>query len=322
MRTLVIVNPAAGNGRTRSAWPDLRPRVEASLGTVSVACTRSPGDATRRTHQALRDGVDRIVAVGGDGTLNEVVNGFFCNGAPLRPNAVLTPLPLGTGSDFCRMLGLSPGTALDTAASVLDRPRIRPVDLGRARFVADDGTPAARWFLNVASFGLGGAVTHLVDRLPLPPGLGGGARYLAAILCGLVTSGTHRVSVTVDDAAWDLLAVREVAIANGAYVGGGLRIAPTAQVDDGWLDVVSVGALPVSTLLRHAVRFYRGAHLGLDGVRFARGRRIEACPAPTPNGGTGSAPHDAVVPLQLDGEPVGRLPATFTVVPGALRVQG
>lgn len=306
MHTLVIANPAAGGGRVRRRWPELKSQIEAALGPTPVQWTTERGSATALTRSALQNGVDRIVAVGGDGTLNEVVNGFFDAGDAIRPDAVLAPLPCGTGSDFCRTLGVS-----TDALAALDRSPVRRVDLGRARFTDPHGALVSRWFVNVASFGLGGSVVRTVDRMPAKAVLGGFLGYLGAILFGLATFGTPRVRLRVDDAPWASLAVRDVSIANGQFFGGGLRIAPAARLDDGCLDVVAVGDVPIRTLVRRAARFYHGTHLDLDGVRATHGRRIDA----EPEG-------DGAVPLQLDGEAVGRLPATFTVVPRALRVQG
>jgi YegS/Rv2252/BmrU family lipid kinase len=307
MRTCVIANPVAGQGRVRRLWPRLAPRLRAAAPDLTVRWTAAPGEATALTRTALEAGVDRIVMVGGDGTFHEVVNGFVgTDGRPLVPSARLVPLPCGTGNDFRRALGLPDGL---TAAGLLARDRLRTVDLLRVEYVAPDGAARTRVALNEASFGLSGRVLQLLDRGPrLLPGRA--LRYLGALLRALVTARPVPVALTLDGTPLPPTAVRLVAVANGPAFGDGIRIAPTAVPTDGRLDVTVINDRPLRAFLWHLPRFYRGTHLAVDGVSAFRGRRLTARPA-------GSAP----VWLEADGELLGHLPARIEVLPDVLPLQ-
>lgn len=270
--------------------------------------TTEATSAMALTRRALADGFDRIVAVGGDGTLHEVVNGFFDGTSPLAPEAVLVHLPFGTGGDFRRSLGVPTGW---DAVDQLTSDRIRRIDLIRAT-VTTDHDQKTRYVANIASFGLGGVVVRSMQRLRGTAFVGGLLSYLGAILHGLAVHTPPVVEIDVDDTSLGRLRIHNVAVANGHTFGGGLRIAPSARLDDGRLDVVVLRDLPIRTLLRHAHRFYRGTHPELDGVVTATGQRVVARPVDA----------DEPILLDLDGEPVGHLPATFEIVPDAIRVQG
>jgi len=306
-RTCAIVNPNAGGGRLRRQWPRLLRRLVALTDGLSVQWTTGPRSATLLTRSALQDGFDRILAIGGDGTLHEVVNGFFEGRTALAPEAILVHLPFGTGVDFRRSLGVP--TGLPSVAQ-LGSERIRRIDLIRTLVTTDAG-PQTRYVANIASFGLGGLVVQLMQHLQGSALVGGRLSYLGAILRGLAVHAPPLVDLAVDDAQIGRVRIHNVAVANGHTFGGGLRIAPRARIDDGRLDVVVLRDLPVRSLVRHAHRFYRGTHPGLDGVEIASGRRVVALPVDA-----------SPVPMDLDGEPFGRLPATFELVPAAIRVQG
>lgn len=306
MRACAIVNPAAGQGRVERLWPELLSRLRAGTTDLAVCKTTAAGEATTLTRTALSEDYDRIIAVGGDGTLHEVVNGYFQpDGTAIAAGPPLVPISCGTGTDFNRMLGGR--TGLD-AVAYLQSNRIRPVDLLRLDYTSLDGEPAQRYALNIASFGLSSSVVRAVNRggLPLP----GQLRYLGAILRALSAHAPFRVALTLDDRPLPDDPVRLVAIANGHSFGAGLRIAPNAMVDDGLLDVTILHDVPILRLLRSARRFYDGRHLSLDGVTAHRGRRLTVRPLT-----------DDPVWLEADGELLGRLPATVEVVPGAIRVQ-
>lgn len=306
--TVVILNPQAGGGRADRLWPTLRRTLDATVGSYATHRTQQPRDATRITRMALRRGAERIIAVGGDGTLNEVVNGFFDDGTPLASQAVLAPISCGTGSDFRR--SLQAPAAPDEAVRALLQNRTRMVDVGLLRYTTDAGRRAAQAFLNIASFGMGGAVDRIVHMLPGKAHVGGRMAYFYAILHTLARYQNQPVTLHVDDEPIFSGSIRTVAVANGRFFGGGLPIAPDAKLDDGLFDVIVLGDLPRRTLLRHLRRFYAGTHLSLEGVTVVRGRRITATPHT-----------DTPVLLDVDGEPMGQLPASFTIHPRALCIQ-
>ena len=306
MRTHVIVNPAAGNGRVRRLWPRLEPRLRTASPGLSVDWTTAPGEATSLTRAALDDGEERIVAVGGDGTLHEVVNGFFAaDGTPLAPAACLVPIPCGTGTDFRRALSIPTGVE---AVELLEKGQTEWIDLLRLQYTAPDGTRTQRYALNIASFGLSSRVVQAVarswDALP------GSLRYPVALLRALRAHRPCPVDLTLDGTPLEGAAIHLVAVANGHAFGGGIQIAPKARFDDGYLDVTILRDVPAWTLLRCLDRFYSGTHLSLKGVTAARGQYFTARPQT-----------DTPVWVEADGELLGQLPVTVEVVPEALQIQ-
>ena len=307
MRTHVIANPTAGRGRVRRLWPQIQSHLDHALPTCSVQWTEAPGDATALTRTALRDGVERVVAVGGDGTLHEVVNGFFAaDGTPIASSARLTPIACGTGNDFRRSLGIPEAPDV---GPLLAQSRVRPVDLLRVSSTAADGTKQQRYALNVVSFGLSSRVVETIHRgtVPLP---GRALQYLGALLYALVAHRPIPIALHLDGTPLPVSDIHLVAVGNGHTFGDGLKITPHAVPDDGALDVTVLGDHSLWPLLRHLPRLYRGTHLSLDAMTSHRGRRL-----------TARSPRTEPVWLEADGELVGHLPATIEVVPQALRLQ-
>jgi YegS/Rv2252/BmrU family lipid kinase len=306
MHTCAIVNPTAGGGRVRRVWPRLLSRLLDVTDSLSVRWTTGPDAATTLTRRALKEGTDRIVAVGGDGTLHEVVNGFFENQTRVAPAAVLAVVACGSGSDFRRTLGAPTGVR---AGDRLRSDRIVPLDVLRVEHPGSRRRRAGRYAINIASAGLSGTVVRRFSggRRLLPPRL----RYLGTALRALAADRPASVRLTLDGAPLPMGRVRLVVAANGHTFAAGLPIAPTATPQDGLLDLVVLRDMPVPTLLRHAHRFYRGAHTALAGVDTYRGRRLTITPTDS------SRP----VWTEADGEAVGRLPMNVEVVPRAIRVQ-
>ncbi|HOX46657.1 MAG TPA: diacylglycerol kinase family lipid kinase [Myxococcota bacterium] len=303
MKTLAVVNPHSANGATGRQWPELQAALRGALGEFEVRFTACSGNATTLVREALGAGVDRIVAVGGDGTNNEVVNGFFDGDRPIRPEAELGFLPRGTGGDFRKTLAI--GTALEACLPVLRAGRARPCDVGRTTFVGPAGEPVQRHFLNITSFGLGGLVDDRVNHST--KAFGGKASFFLGTLKAMLAYQNRHLRLRVDDGFDEPLTVQNVAVANGQYFGGGMWVAPEARIDDGLFDVVIMGDMSKWDLLTQGTRIYKGTHLTLPKVRHLRGRRVEAT-------------SDEEVLIDMDGEQPGRLPITLEIVPAAIRV--
>jgi diacylglycerol kinase (ATP) len=295
-----IVNPRAGGGSGHGRWRAVARSIQARLGPVEVFFTERPGHATLLAREIAARGCGLLLVAGGDGTLNEAVNGLVPGGpSGLR----LGVLPLGSGGDFARTLGVC---GLDAAVAVLAEGATHRVDVFYARFRAPGGA-AGRYFLNVASFGLGGLVAAGTGgwRRLLP----GTARYLAAAIPPLAAGRAFNVRVTLDGdppATWNLTTA---AIANGQYQGGGIRIAPEASLADGLADVTVVERVSLGEVIANLPILYNGAIYTYPKVRHWRAARIRA-------------EADTEVPLELDGEVVGTLPAEFEVIPQAIRLVG
>ncbi len=303
-RTLVIVNPHSAGGATRRRWRALEPRVRDALGAVEIEHTRAARDAERLAREAVRAGIERVVVAGGDGTLAEVATGLLR--AQLGGYAELGVLPMGTGCDFARTLGVPRDP--DAALEVLRTGKGRRIDAGHAHYIGRDGAPADSYFLNVASFGVSSLVVELAQRHAR--WLGGTTAFAVATVLALLRHRNARVALRVDGALALDAYVALGAAANGRQFGGGMQIAPDARLDDGRLDVVWVANTSALQLIPKLPKLYRGTHLADPVVGTRRGRRIEADAAP------------GAVLLELDGEPIGSLPAQIEVVPDALSVVG
>ncbi|HXA30291.1 MAG TPA: diacylglycerol kinase family protein [Candidatus Angelobacter sp.] len=302
--TLVIVNPASAGGRTARQWPLLqRCLVDAGVD-FEARITAQPADAIALTREALREGVNRVVAVGGDGTLNELVNGWFDpqTQQPINPDAALGLLPSGTGGDFRKTAGIPLNHA--AAAALLARGDTRRIDAGRIDYHGG-GAPAPRWFVNIADCGIGGDVVHRVNRSRKHAG--GTMTFLYHSLAALMTYGSRLVRVDVDGEVAEG-PMQNVVVANARYFGGGMQIAPQAALDDGLFDVVTIGHLTRRRSLTGMGRLYKGRHLGRPGIGFSRGRVVTVTPL-----------EQRPVLFDVEGEQVGRAPATLTCLPGALR---
>lgn len=302
--TLVIVNPASRAGATGRRWARVEAQVREALGPLEVERTRGPRDAERVAREAARAGVERLVVAGGDGTASEVVTGLLAAG--LAGEVRIALLPLGTGGDLRRTLGV-PGE-LDAALAQLAKGAERRIDAGRLEYAAADGSTRVAFFANVASFGLGGLVDALVARAPRL--LGGSAAFLWASLQAVARYRAEPVRLRVDGELAYQGRVALVAAANGRFFGGGMQIAPEARIDDGLFDVVVVPALPRLRLVANMPSLYRGTHLAHPEVTLRRGTRVEVECAGAP------------LLLDVDGEPLGSLPARFELLPGALTVFG
>jgi YegS/Rv2252/BmrU family lipid kinase len=303
----IVINPMSAGGETRRRWPEVEAALRDALGEFRPLFTERRGHATELARTALREGARMVVAVGGDGTLNEVMNGFFEDDRPVAPEAVLGILPLATGGDFIKTVGTS--RKLAEAAHTLAHGTPRTIDIGRLQYVQHDGTPAQRYFINIASFGIGGLVDRYVNQSHKL--LSGKASFFLATVRASLHYKNARCRITLDDGPAIQQPIYVVAVSNGRFFGGGMKIAPDAEMDDGQFDVVTIGDVSMMSMILHSSRIYRGTHIGLPQVAAQRARKVVAEPVDA----------GVEVLLDVDGEAPGRLPATFELLPRALRIQ-
>jgi diacylglycerol kinase (ATP) len=296
-----IVNPNAGGGSTGEKWPKIAALARDRLGLFDVYFTARAGDAQTVAKQAVMKGATTIVCVGGDGTLNEVVNGLMA--VDERTRAVLGFIPNGTGCDFVRTVPIARDP--ETALQRIWQRNLRVIDLGRLVFLNHDGQSTSRYFHNVTSFGLGGEVDARVNRTSRR--FGPFLSFIWATLISILVYGKKRVHLKVDDTYEGELCVWNVAVANGQYHGGGMWVAPGASVDDGSLDVTVVGDLSFAGVIRNLPNLYNGKILQVQKVFGLKGKTI-------------SASSDQRVLLDVDGEQPGTLPVTLDVIPRALQI--
>lgn len=309
MKTALIVNPQSADGSTGRDWPRLFDQIRVHLPDAEAFFTAGKGDATRATREALGAGFARVVAVGGDGTNNEVVNGFFDPaGRPLAPQAVFGFLPRGTGCDFARFLGIP--RQVGEAARRLAAAEPWPIDLGLLECVGPDGSPVRKLFLNIADFGIGGMVSARVNKSSKR--FGGFISFLWHTLISLWLYENAPMEVTLDDGSVRAGPYRSVVTANGRFFGGGMNIAPGAVLDDGVLEYLLIPDVSALEAVLWTPRLYsrRGVvgHPKIESKRVARLTARNTDPARD-------------VWIEMDGENPGRLPVTISVLPRVLRLQ-
>lgn len=269
----------------------------AALPGAELRTTGGPGEARELAAEAAREGRSTVIVAGGDGTINEAVNGLVSAGGE-PPGTALAVVPLGTGNDLARTLGVPPDP--HDALAALAGGRRRRVDLLRVRCGGEE-----RYVANVAIGGLGGDVT---DRMtPELRRRWGGLVYLRAALAGLPALRPFRTRLVVDGTARPPADLLAVVVANGRWLGHGIPAAPRARIDDGLLDLVAVRAGAPARLPATVARVLAGRHLGSPGVLWDRARSVEIR-SQTP------------MPFNADGQALGTSPASFRVLRGALRV--
>ncbi len=300
-KTVLIVNPKAGKGITGKKWRLIRDRAKEQLGSFETFFTEESGDAARIVRQQLKEGADLLVSVGGDGTLNEVINGFMDGDAPVRQDARLGILPCGTGCDLTRTV--FPFYSLDSALAAIKEGHFRHVDLGRIRFFDHKQSPCIRYFHNITSFGIGGEVVAHVNEGS--KAMGPFLSFMRSTLVTLLRHDAKRICLKIDDGEAEEFFALNVAVANGRYHGGGMCVAPDASIDDGIFHVTVIGGLTLPEIFLNLPRFYNGRIKDIKNTIVFTGKRIEAT-------------SKQQVRLDMDGEQPGCLPAVIDVVPRVL----
>ncbi len=306
MKIRIVVNPKAGSGAAERRLPEIqRELMRAGLGH-DVSRTSGPGQAGQLVRQAAADGIDCVVLVGGDGTLNEAAQGYLDAGGNPIPGPDLALIPAGTGGDFRKTFDL--GSSIEEAVHRLRDANPRAMDLGILEATGHDGKRVVRAFVNITSFGLGGLTDRIVNSSP--KWMGGRAAFFIGAVRALAVYRNAPVVVRVDGKLCIEGPIMNVAIANGRFFGGGMKIAPNADPSDGLFDVVALGDLTRSESLALTRKIYLGTHLGTEKVSSTRGALVEAEPMRS---------RDEVL-IDMDGETPGRLPLTARIAPAALRI--
>lgn len=338
-RVVVIAHPGAGRGAFGRVWPAMAAELDARRVTYDVRLTTRAMEAADFAHAAAEDGVPLVLAVGGDGTLHEVVNGLLHDAGSGSPHPAerlpaLGLVPAGRGSDYARGLRLpgDPGILAEHFERVVaeDPTATRLVDIGEATYRAtavvagrpapeppivevaphdgpsDGGERQARYFINGAGVGFSPFVAQRTARFP--PRLGA-YLYTAASLLTIVDWRERDLHLTWGDGAEESRAVESIELALGGYEGGGMHVAPNADPTDGLFETVLVDATSRWELVTFAWRIRSGDHLRSPRVSVRRAAGLDVRVA------DGRGP----VYLQADGELLGRDPFTFRVLPSALR---
>lgn len=301
------MNPGAARATTLRRWYKARRELERLGIHTKEHVTGGPGEAVEVTRRALSDGVRRVVSVGGDGTLNEVVNGYLDpSGQPTNPDAVIGILPSGTGGDFRKSLGIQ---NLTQAIEALAGNATRLVDAGTATLCDDEGRKVSRHFINMASFGFGGQVVNIVNRwrYSLPWWVGGRVRFLAAAIRALDRYRNVDVRIGLDEKPDLAISTNLFVVGNGQFAGGGMMLAPNARMDDGLFDVLLVNGATRLDVLKELPRIRDGRHLKNPKVGEARASKVSIISSER-------------MPVDLDGESAGFTPAHLAVLPSTVRI--
>lgn len=290
MRVFFVVNPTAGHGRARQAWERLEPHLR-QWGEYGIAFTEHPRHGVELARAAAQAGYDRVAAMGGDGTLNEVANGLVGTGA------ALAVIPSGTGNDFVRTLGIprDPVRAAEIAFNAPDRP----VDVGLHQ-------ETGRHFINIAGIGFDAEVSREVNGRRFLKLIPGTLPSLLAVGLTLFRYHNPEMAIALDGVEFRRK-VLLLAVGVARYYGGGMKVLPDAVLDDGAFTVAIGGDVSKGEILGLLPKLYSGRHVGHPKVEFHQAREVRV---------TSEVP----VALHLDGDVVSTLPATFRLLPGALRV--
>lgn len=304
MKTFFVVNPYSANGATGKRWAELQAKIARAIPDFDHAFTQRPMHAADLARAAIEKGFDCVVAVGGDGTINEVTNGFFADRKVINPQAALGVLPRGTGGDFRRTFGWD--TDFDGALRRIAAGASQPFDVGELEFKGHDGQTHHRYFANICSFGVSGVVDREVNRTS--KALGGKLSFMFASTRALLSYQDRKVRFSVDGGPAEDVMVTTFAVANGKYFGGGMKVAPDANVSDGEFDItIWTGYGLVDFALRQG-SIYSGEHVKWKGTRRLKCKTV-------------SAESASEVLIDCDGEQPGKLPCKMTILPSAIRLR-
>jgi YegS/Rv2252/BmrU family lipid kinase len=294
----VIVNPAAGAGKSGRLWPEIMSHFKGNGFRFDHHMTEAPGHAAELAREAAKQGYELVVAVGGDGTIHEIVNGLYASGS--LGDALLGIVSTGTGSDYIRTVGLSRNYKV--ACQSFISPKIRAVDLGKVEY-RKNGKTLERLFVNFAGAGFDAEIARRTQQTKLISPL---VSYLTAALTTLVTYKNKDVLLKLDGVE-SIRKVCTVIMNNGRYGGGGMFTAPNAELSDGLFDVLIVGDISKPDFLVSLPRLYKGTHLTHRKVTMKQAKEIEI-------------ESRKKMSLQADGELLGELPARISVMPSALKI--
>ncbi|KAL3622155.1 Sphingoid long-chain bases kinase 2, mitochondrial [Castilleja foliolosa] len=306
-----VVNPRGANGRTGNEWKKLLPHIRSRLGSDFNICesfTSGPCHATDITMEAIREGADAVIAVGGDGTLHEVVNGFFLGGKPVSNNeqsahtTALGLIPLGTGSDFARTFGWrnDPRDAIER----ISKGMRSQIDVG---VITGESGGDPHYFINVADIHLSAKAGYYASRYKKF----GNLCYVIGSLKAFFGHHNRDLKIKVDDGDWEVYPrVTALCIGNAKYFGGGMKITPNGHPSSGTFEVVVLQNFKWHDFVLNLHKLYNGTHLSVKNVSSRSARSIEIEEIVSSNN----------IFVQSDGEYLGFLPRKFSILPGAIEM--
>ena len=304
-KTVVIINPQSASGKTGKRWPRVAPKLLSVYPNAELLMNKESGEAATLAKNAVIDGANRVIAVGGDGTINEVLNGLIgSQGKPLNSNVSLGVIPMGTGSDLSRSLAIPKDP--DLAIEALKSPA-QPVDCGWAEV-----NGKGRAFLNIGSLGISSEVARHFEEY----GKSGIVSYVSGLMRSAQRYSKRAFTLRFldDDGSWQerqLPKAFVLAVGNGQYFGGGMHITPQAHMSDGSFQCVLVRDLTTLEIIRYLPSLFRGLHLKHAPFQSVFSKEVEV-----------TVSHSTF--MELDGEPTFELtpssPGRIRVIPKAIRI--
>lgn len=295
-KMMVIVNPVSANNRTGKLWPGYQERLKQAGIEFETVYTEYPRHAMSLAAEGLAKGFKRVMAVGGDGTANEVINGLLKREDLMTPQFGLIIFSQGTGCDYIKSLGIS--NQLEDIIKIIKEGTTRLVDLGLVTYVTQESKAESRYFINLANLGIGAETVYLVNKST--KFLGGFWTYLFGVLRAVFTYHNKQVRLVIDDHQILNEKINSVMVAKGEYVGGGIKIAPGSRLDNGKFKLIVLGNFGKLEIIANLAKAYRGLHLSHPKVSQFWGSRV-------------SLESSEKMMIELDGEIVGFLPAHFEI---------
>ena len=299
---LVIVNPNAGNGKGRKDWETISTLLNNEELTFNVRFTERKGHAIIFALEGIKEGFRKIITVGGDGTLNEVVNGVFSNNICPANDISLALIPVGTGNDWGRMFGIP--LDYEKAIKIIKDNKLMVHDVGLVSYY-DGEIKKYRYFINIAGLGFESVVVNRTN-IQKDKGHSGKLLYFYNLLMSLFSYKNTRTEIIIDGnkTTADVFSIN---VGNGRYCGGGMRQTPDALPDDGFLDVTIINGIGKFEIIRNLKILYDGtilSHPKIDGYR-CKNIKVSS---------------DKVLYTEADGESLGHTPAEFSIIPGGINI--
>lgn len=297
----VIVNPLSARGKTEIRWQALKEIFKYYFKEFRYIFTEHPLQATEMAREFLKEGFDLIIGVGGDGTLNEITNGYFRKDSQqvINEEASLGIVPSGTGSDFIRFLKIP--RDFKKSVELIKNSTSRKIDVGKILYTSAAGQQVCKYFINAADFGLGAEVLNNLAEIPVLERTS--FFYYKGLLSTIKSYKSKQVRLVIDDAEVIEGIYLIGAVANGRMVGGGMIIAPEAQLDDGCFDLILIEDMKRFEIIRNSIRLYTGKILTHPKVIYRRTKNIKV-----------TSTDREEVHIEYDGEVGIKLPAEFQVI--------
>jgi YegS/Rv2252/BmrU family lipid kinase len=301
----IVINPSAGNGKAKRISQSLLQKIKSSCDfEIAIAFTGEKDEATFITRKALTDGASMIIAVGGDGTINEVVNGFFLEGKPLNPFCELGVINCGTGGGYARTLNIPHSTGQQIEQ--LLQPGCRALDLGSVSCHDNSGKTVKRLFVNECQIGIGNEVASLVGKKAKIFGGTIAFGFAATVLAMFMKPLT--LTVGFDDEPFQKLRLIGLVIGNGTECAGGMKLTPDAKLNDGLFDVLSINDMKTGQRIMNLSKVYSGTHIMSPHCSITRCKKLKIM-------------SDVEVSLESDGELLGKSPFDIEILPAAIMVK-